>query len=1181
MAIRVRGDSLRAFLADRADDIERRPAAKSAGLCILSGQLVRQNLEEHLDKEGIAFAPLVDFTTVESLSGELLAAADRPDQMLADSVRDRLVEEIFRAGDPSMMDASVELDPDDILREKERKAIRDLADRLPYEEDEVREAFITELDDYYRWTDAATDLTPAMRELGALENQFAQLQSNRSMKAFRGVERLIESRLGELTRDEYQSRSHLVHAAREEIEEQWRREFSHVDWITVAGISVFDNPTIRFLGALADSAEAPDVHVFLNRGSLNYNIARFEAMSVETLSPDSWDVDDHSFDSSAAQELFRATTAAPEEIPEPVTFLEAPTDQRAVERIATEIRDLLRSDVEAGDILIIAPNAGNYKSLVEHAFETVELPVHVETRRPYANVPAYRFLQAFITVIDALDKGEPLTYDELSDPLRLGYCPRDGVGSTWPLDGRAFTKIEQELHRKQQFYNRDPDRYEDQGIPFDIWEDLIDEIPGWTGQWWAVKKYLDDVRSLVDEVPQTGEDLVALLESYLGRYVYQTVDHKRALYEGPAVDTTRSSLSETHPTNQAERIRSELDRVGSYYDRIRQLFDVSGDWDEISRALSTGLGSGSYGEMHLDQHAIPVVDAGNAYFRDAKYIYFLGMDADTFPGEAPTATFLHNEIRQAVYDSAVSGETPYHHLDSRATGYREAVDFYQAGLMAASEDAEITLCHTYQDERGNSKAWSPFVDLFDLKEDEDLVDRPVDRVEVGDWLPNPRSKSESWGEVVDRVAPRERLRTLLYQSYRDYPDSDPALTVEDLQNIYQYIPQDALNNLILPRLRRYHTPPTSVTVSPNEPAFDEVSLGQVTGSPHQPHELDLQAQCGLKYYYYQFFYNFTGEAPTRAEIPKYYASSPHWRLGELPYIVRENYADPRYVEKWQRIVEDLLSDRQSRTTGVAQFESAQDVREWVADHELFDDYDKNTIVPNLIAERELVERELQHGVTREWHWREGGTIQINNEELQVPAYRVDSVHEGGSAYRVPIFFTRFSRRARSAMKACFQGGNIWSFEERDGSLCIQCGKDGCTYHSKYVIDHRMLVGYRHEEETNDASVVGIGLQEQYAGPSIDDGERVIAMRTGITDKFQPNGSFEDPIFEVLAIRGYKSDWTDAVSDWEAGATTLIDDRDTETAVEFEANTRLVQDDDCLTCVYRDLCRVPDRDVIDE
>jgi ATP-dependent helicase/nuclease subunit B len=373
-----------------------------------------------------------------------------------------------------------------------------------------------------------------------------------------------------------------------------------------------------------------------------------------------------------------------------------------------------------------------------------------------------------------------------------------------------------------------------------------------------------------------------------------------------------------------------------------------------------------------------------------------------------------------------------------------------------------------------------------------------------------------------------------------------------------------------------------VNITPDEPAFDEISLDTITGTPHQPHELDLQAQCGLKYYYYQFLYNFTGESPTRSEIPKYYASSPHWRLGRLPYIVRENYADPRYVEKWRCIVEDLLPDRQSQTEGVAQFDSQDEIRDWVGRHDVFDEYDLNTIAPNLIAEWQLVEQELEHGVTREWYWRDGGNISVSGEELEVPPYRVDSVIEGDSAYRVPIFFTRFSQRAESAMKACFTGDSIWNVEQRGNSLCIQCNRgEDCTYHSKYVIDHRMLAGYRYEDEIDDASVAGIGLQEQYAGPTEDSGQRVIAMRSGITDKFHPDHGFEDSMFEVLAARGFKNAWQESVNEWEANAMMLISNRDTEATVDLNANPDLVENEDCLTCVYRDLCTVPDRDVINQ
>ena len=838
-----------------------------------------------------------------------------------------------------------------------------------------------------------------------------------------------------------------------------------------------------------------------------------------------------------------------------------------------------RVGVEARNILLVAPNAGDSKSLIEHSFETVEIPVYVETRRPFANIPAYRLLQSFVTVIDAYERDEPLTYDELADPLRLGYCPRTAGGRGWPLDGRDFTTIEQELHRKQQYYNRDPDRYEEQGIPFQTWRELIDDIPEWTGPWWAVKIYLDEIESLADNPPTTGEEVVDLLESYLGKYVYRTVDH-----EGPAVDTTRSTLTEMHPTSEAELIRGRLESVGSYYDRIRELFEVPASWEEVSNALSAGLGGQSYGRTHLDQHAIPVVDAGNAYFREADHLYFLGMDADEFPGEAPTATFLHNDLRQEVYDSAQSGETPYHHLDNRATVYNQAVDFYQTVLMTATQDAEITLCHTYRDERGNDEAWSPFVDLFDLKKDAPIKSRPVDRVEVGDWLPNPRSETEDWTEVAERISPRERLRTLLYQSYRDHPDIDPAITEEDLTNVYERVPETPLTELILPRLQRYHTPPTSVSIEPSEPAFDEVSLDSVVGAPYPPHELDLQTPCGLKYYYYQFLYNFTGKEPPRSEIPKYYASSPHWRLGQLPYIVRENYADPRYVDKWRQIVEEFFPDRQDQRRGLAQFDSKQSIRDWVTSQDLFDEYDLNTIYPNLIAEWELIKQELQQNITRDWAWREGGTITIDDESLHVPAYRVDILTDGDSEYRVPIFFTRFSNRAESASKACFNhdDDNIWDFEEVGDSLCVQCHRgDDCTYHSKYVIDHRMLAGYHHETQIVDASVAGIGFQEQYAGSSYDDGQRVIVMRTGIMDKFHPGDGFGDIAFEVLAPRGYKNDWQSKTEDWLRHAETLAATRDTDSTVELSANPTIVQADDCLTCVYRELCMVPDRDVISQ
>jgi hypothetical protein len=1171
MAIRLRTSSAREYLLERADELDPEPAANPHGMCILSGRILAHNLKEHLNRNAVPTTPLAHFTTIEDLAADLLRPTDEPHRMLADGIRDRLIEGILAGADPDPPDDTVPLEGHGSLRSQEQAALEALAIRLPYTEEDTLETLGTELDDYYRWTDATADTSPAVRALGTVDNRFAQLQSNRAMNAFRGFERLIEGHLSRVGITQHQSRSHLVSTARDYVREQWPQQYDHVDWIAVSGISVFDNPTLRFLERIAAADAAPDIEVFSGQGSAAYNSHRFDALAntdVETAHPGESTPD---FRAVAAQDLFDATRTSPTSQPTNTTFIETPTDQRAVERIAAEIRDLLQNDVHPRDILIVAPDAGSYQSLIEQAFETVEIPFYVETRRPYADIPAYRCFRALVEVVEAVATETPITYDELVDPLRVGYCPRGGQYG-WPIEGRAFTKVEQELHRKQQFYNRDPGRYEDQGIPLTDWRDLIDDIPDWTGPWTRVTTYLDDIEALAESPPATGDDLVDLFSRYLSSYVYQTVDHERELYTGPAIDTTRTTLTETHPTSNAERVRSSLDQVGAHYDRVQELFTAPANWREIGRAFSATLGGQSYGESHIDQYAIPVVDAGNTYFRDAKYLFILGMNADEFPGEAETPTFLHKTLRQTVYQNAIEQTTPYHHLDSRATNYGEALDFYQATLAAAEPGAEITLCHTYQDDRGNTISWSPFLDLFEL-DDETQDDRPVERISVGSWLPQPRSESESWSAVTGRVAPRERLRILLYQAHRDIPSHPPSVTPDDLRRMMSVTPTRPLPDLILPRVDRHHEPPTAVEIDPDEPAFSDVSLTQVTGQPHHPHELDLQAQCGLKYYYYQFLYNFTGSELPRDDIPKYYSSSPHWRLGELPYIVRENYADPRYVQKWQHIITTLLPERQSDSAGLMQFNSDEELSQWVAAQDAFDSYDFNTIYQNLRAERQLVAAELEQGVTRSWDWRDGNTVEVDGVELAVPSYRLDTITNDDSEYRIPIFFTRFSDRASSALKTCFDG-QIWETNERTGELCLACDRsDNCSYHSKYVIDHRMLAGHQYESEDFGSQVVGIGLQEQYADPS--NGGRVVAIQQNYI-RFADADL--DTSIEQLVSRGYPQNWDESVQNWTQNFTELAETVAADSPVTLEANPTIVTQDDCLNCVYRDLCRVPDSEV---
>jgi len=992
------------------------------------------------------------------------------------------------------------------------------------------------------------------------------------MDAFGGLVRLIDDRIDTLALNTHQSRSHLVTAARSAVDRQWTAQFDHINWIAVAGITVFDSPTLRFLEAIAENNPTLTVHVFVNAGSFEYNANRFRELEtgvVDALP----EPQEQQMASPIAQTLFDATQGQASEAPE-ANFIEAPTDQRAVERVANDVRELIQSDVSPQDILIVAPNAGNYQSLMQNAFETIGIPLFVETRHPVSDIPAYRCFQTFIEVIEKVAAEEPISYGELVDPLRLGYCEIGAHGSRWPIEGRDFTKIEQELHRKQRLYNQQHDRYEDQGLHIETWQSVIDDIPAFTADWDAVTTYIDTIDEFAADPPADGEAVQDIFSSYLGTYVYQTVDHRRELYRAPAVDTTRTAITETHATSLAERVRSGLNAVGTHYDRMQDLFDLQPSWEEIGQAFSTVLGGDSFGERHLDGQAVPLVDAGNAFFHDASHLFVLGMNAEEFPSSAGTPTYLPAELRQTVFNATNEGDTPYAHLDNQTTAYGEALDFYQATLRTANADGNITLVHTYQDEQGNNVAWSSFVDLFDVEGEGEAASTLVERVSVGEWLPQPRTHgdtSESWGNVVSRVAPRERLRMLLYQSHRDQPESEPEITMDELETIATTIDPNMISNEILPRMNRYMNPPLTVTIDSDEPAFDTIDFENVAGKPLRPHELDLNGQCGLKYYYYQLLHNFEGGEPERDDIPTYYSQAPHYRLGELPQIVRENYADPRYIEKWRKIVTELLPSRQSTTSGLSQFETTDELRSWILDQDCFEEYDLNTIFKNLDAERQLVEQELENGVDREWTWREGDDIEINGHGLQVPPYRLDTVSDNGSNYRIPIFFTRFSNRANSALKTCHSA--VWEADETTQTICLECDEvNSCVYNSKYVIDHRMLAGHEYESQQYDGRVAGIGLQEQYAGPN--DGERVVAIRQGVISKFHPFD--DDELFEKLHGRGYSSVWDEKTEQWRQNFLTQAENLDPSTPIELAANMDLVNRDECLNCVYRDLCAVPKR-----
>jgi len=155
MSLKLRQDSFSTFLTDRAADLSNIPQADPDGMCILSGQILRENVKEYLNRENIATNPLARFTTIEELASDLLNHTSEPSGMLQEGIRDRLIKNILLAADPEINTHNLEgIDSSGRLDADEKNAIERLALHLPYENKDSREILLNELDDYLRWTDA-------------------------------------------------------------------------------------------------------------------------------------------------------------------------------------------------------------------------------------------------------------------------------------------------------------------------------------------------------------------------------------------------------------------------------------------------------------------------------------------------------------------------------------------------------------------------------------------------------------------------------------------------------------------------------------------------------------------------------------------------------------------------------------------------------------------------------------------------------------------------------------------------------------------------------------------------------------------------------------------------------------------------------------------------------------------
>ncbi|WP_254863110.1 hypothetical protein [Halovivax gelatinilyticus] len=1097
-----------------------------------------RNLREGLIERGVQPSQVAEYETLQSVSRSLLDQRYNGDpRILNQRVAERLLRSVVE--DAQAEDAPTAL----------RALIGSIGDTW---DDELYETLGTELDRYWRATDAGNDHERLAEATARLDDPFACHRNKRALAGLAALTAVLRDRTDPLPPEVFLSESHLTRAARDVLQEEWNRHFGDVEWVAVGTIKSVDNTMLRFFRELDDLEDGPELRFFFGVGSRERLADRFRRTGI--------DVRIASLESSNtsffAENLVEAAVegSRPDGIPDEVRFLDAPDRRREVERVARDIASNVREgSVTPGEHLVIPRETREYEAIIDDVFTTYGLPYHIESDRPLAQVVAYRFLKATVDLIAAAAKGDAVSYHDVVDPLRLGFCPLEDAPGDWPLDDASFLLLEERLHAITTGA-----RLERRTV--DEWRKSALEREGESEVWRQVVYFLSWALERAESAPVKGEEVTTLLDGLCQQHVVHVADAPVRRSGGPGVDTTRTDVIRKHPSHLAERVADELAGVGSYYDYLRDLDLAEPGWDLAAQALGDVVGRSQYATSNADGNAVRVVIPANTYFLSAKRAYLLGVGAGEFPAQHPTPTFLHDALSQTVQQYASEGPTDASplYLPGGEAMYRRELDDYEAAVRTATEG--ITISRHARDSSGDRVSWSPFVaSLTDVL---DEADRGYERVRQSHWLPS-ETHHRDRADVTDTGPMRDRLRLLSYHCERDstgavFRPSDGAIESEtDAIRLLSNADGPVYRSQIAPRRERFRHPKTTVTVSADEPAFEgDLSLADVVGAPIRPHEVDLMGQCDLKYYFYQFLVARDGPELNRDDWPE--EESPYARelYPTVPAVVGNHYVPPSYRRAVEQLVTTHLPNRQ------ADLGAYDDVAALRSDFEMWlgeDDELDESVFQALVGEYLTVTQELESGIDRSWSWRGEQRVEVGDHKLVIPPHRVDTISDIDDP--VPVFQSGRQGGARAALKHCWTGTLR---PERAERVCWSCERlDQCSIPTKHSIDTRARASAIDEAG-------GAFLLDRYAsGPN---GRQGFLLGDDIElvpheQYVRTNGS---TIFEKR---------TDM---WREELEELLDSMTPENeTVTYAVSEEFVNNGGCEGCSFRDLCGVPTRDGADE
>jgi ATP-dependent helicase/nuclease subunit B len=1161
VSVTVSYDSLVSFLdTQQVDSSVSRPTTETTGLCLLAGGIVGGNLEDELARQGISTDGLA-VSTIEETARQLVGSTHRRqtedpepvavlDQQLCEQL---LVDTIADAPNSESLDAVATL-----------LSGLDFAGRPS-----LRETLWSELDRYFRMTDAGRDHDAAIKVALSLakNDPYAGARSQRALAAFAELHTMLRQRTESLPESAYLSRSHLVRAAREALATEWQTCFPDVDWVAVSTISVLDNPTLRFFETLATLDSGPDLYVFGTEAGAGPTLC--DRLAATSLDPDLVGVDqrtDENTDQPHVSALMETVGGEPPTAIPNVEFVEAPDGRRELAAVAERIRELTATGVDesptttCGEIVIAAKDVIPYRGRIADVFTTHSIPIHIEARQPLMQTVPYRYLTAVFDLLAAVAADRPVAIDDLVDPLQLGFCLPESArvkpavaNDRWPMAGDTVAEIERRLEQiVDSEQTADGQRFED-------WVDVIRaEFPPVETP--TIHTYIEWVAETAATAPESPTAVVDRIESLLDAHLTPLTSRSVRRATGPGVDGTRTGLPTKHDSHVVSRLRDQASRVGSYVEQAVDTGLGEPGWELATDAVKNVCGSASYWTTNVDGNAVRIINAANAHFVAADHVFVIGLAAEEFPADRSPPTFFHEAFYQAVRETAheaakseTDSELSYLHAPTNQAQFEQDIDEYRAAVATASES--VWLCRQFTTTERETVPWSGFVDAYISQAEDD----EIHRISMGEWLPGADSDG-NWTAAIRDATPRDRLR-LLSMQFPEGIDSETVLRrpasqslsdPEEIAELFARADGDAFSQEIDPRRRRYLGEDLqAITVDPDDPMGPKQapagsnptttasqSLADLTGPPIRLSELDLYANCQLKFYFYQYL-DGGGTQRDRLSVDRTQSTPASASDSSLPTLLRERYPSHAFSDGLRRLITstDRLADRQ---VAFSQYDSLGAFRDQLASWIETDRALDESLMQPMLGEYQAVKQELAAGGCREWRWEPATTMQVGGHEVRVPGHRVDSVPDTG--IEIPVWYTGAEGAAKRLVAQSLQ-----SKRESPGATNAR--------------DHRLLLG------AESVDTFGGTLVYDPTSAAASEPHGIL-----IGDLNPIPGSVPSTANLTQLTR---SGWQDAHDPWlEATADHLESMTAVDEPITYRASESFVDNGGCAGCRYRELCQVP-------